>query len=82
MVIRVRAARCRSVGQNTGRIALAEVDPGALPLAGAAALRFADLGWQGRPPPAAPDKRAPPGRSPCLGALRYEAWGGAFPRVT
>jgi hypothetical protein len=33
--------------------------------AGAAALRIADLGWQGRPPPTAPDKRAPPGRSPC-----------------
>src|SRR5918995_7174405 len=27
-------------------------------LVGAAALRLADLGWQGRPPPAAPDKRA------------------------
>jgi hypothetical protein len=39
--------------------------PGTFPLAGAAALRLADLGWQGRPPPAAPDKRAPPGRSPC-----------------
>jgi hypothetical protein len=31
------------------------------PHAGAAALRVADLAWQGRPPPAAPDKRAPPG---------------------
>jgi hypothetical protein len=35
------------------------------PLAGAAARRIADLARQGRPPPAAPDKRAPPGRSPC-----------------
>ena len=53
----------------------------ARPLAGVAALRLADLGWQGRPPPAAPDKRAPawaiallggalagsgPGTSPCI----------------
>jgi hypothetical protein len=53
------------------------------PLAGAAARRIADLAWQGRPPPAAPDKRAPPttallggalagsgpGTSPCIDGL-------------
>ena len=33
----------------------------ARPLSGAATLHVANLGWQGRPPPAAPDKRARPG---------------------
>jgi hypothetical protein len=47
----------------------AHVDSGTLPLAGAAALRVADLAWQGRPPPAAPDKRAPPATALLGGAL-------------
>jgi hypothetical protein len=41
----------------------------ARPHAGAAALRVADLAWQGRPPPAAPDKRAPPATAFLGGAL-------------
>jgi hypothetical protein len=40
-----------------------------VPLVGAAARRVADLGWQGRPPPAAPDKRAPPGNRLVRGSL-------------
>jgi hypothetical protein len=39
------------------------------PLAGAAALRVADLAWQGRPPPAAPDKRTRPATALLGGAL-------------
>jgi hypothetical protein len=38
-------------------------------LVGAAALRVAGLAWQGRPPPAAPDKRAPPATALLGGAL-------------
>ena len=39
------------------------------PLAGAAALRVADLGWQHRPPPAAPEQASPPGNRLARGAL-------------
>jgi hypothetical protein len=44
LVVQSDTGSCSAVGQNSGRSAPADVDPGTFPLAGAAALRVADLG--------------------------------------
>jgi hypothetical protein len=56
------------LGRTTAESRPADIEK-ACPLVGAAARRVAGLAWQGRPPPAAPDKRAPPATALLGGAL-------------
>jgi hypothetical protein len=53
----------------------------ARPLAGAAALRVADLGWQGDPRRLPPDKRAPPGAIALLGGALAGSGPGTSPYI-